>query len=265
MEQQNKDIIKALASQTFDDNKPFGQSLASLMFSKGKRAILFIDGHYFLLLPLKTDATKEIKKLIELMSHLRYMENAHVIYVQTTEVSDDHILYEGCDDMKKSSVMQGYDLGLGCALKSDQCKYFIESSDGTKLLQQNVNIDFLANEIKRFLESRIFPTAAVNQLISHDYLSENDYNNHQALKFSRRGVWVAITIACLSPIITLWLSNKWGTTTINEAQFTTINKLIEEKNNTVDTASATIQNIDNSLKKLPENEQDTFKSLQRQQ
>lgn len=264
MEQQNKDIIKALASQTFADNKPFGQSMASLMFQKGKRALLFIDGQYILLLTQKADATKDIKTLVELMSHLRYMEDEHIIYVQNTEVSDDHILYEGCDDMKKTSAIQGYDLGSDCFLKSEQGEYFIESSDGTKLLQQNVNIDFLANEIKSFLESRIFPTAAVNQLISHNYLSENDYNNHQALKFSRRSVWVAIIIACLSPIITLLLSNKWGTTTIKEVQFTTINERIGVANNTIDTVSATIQNIDNSLKKLIENEQDTIKPLQGQ-
>lgn len=262
MDKQNEDIIKAMAAQTFDDNKPFGQAMSHLLFPKNKRALLCINGHFVLLLSNDADVANDIKTLIELLSHLRYMESEHIIYVQKGECQNaDYLLYEGCDDMRRVSTLQGYDLGSGYELKSDQGNYYVSLHDGSKVLSQNVSIEFLADEIKKYFESRIFSTAAVTQLINHNYLSENDYNSQQALKLSRRSIWVAMAIACFSPIVTLWLSNKWGKSTINETQYETILKKIGETT-PVDANFTMIQNFKDTVQEnIINNEQDSIKSL----
>lgn len=261
MEVQNEIVIKAIAAQTFEDNKPFGQAMSHLLFPKNQKALLYMDGHFILLLSNDADATNEIKNLIDLFSHIRYMENEHIIYVQNGENQDaDYLLYEGCDDMRKLSILQGYDLGCGYELKTEQDVYFVCLNDGSKVLSQNVNIDFLAEEIKKYLEGRIFPTIAVNRLIKQNYLSDNDYNNQQALKISRNSILVALLIACISPLITLLLSNKWGKATINDTQFETILKNIGEKAISADTTVMRLQSMD-TIQKNDKNEQDSIKPL----
>ena len=261
MEEGNKKIIKSIATQTFDDNKPFGQAISHLLFPRGQKALLCKDGHFILLLSTDVNATNEIKTLIELLSHIRYLENEHIIYVQNGENRDaDYLFYEDCDDMKKLSSLQGYDLGFGYELKNEQVGYSISLKNGSKVLTQNVNIDFLADEIKKYLECRIFPTVAVNRLIKQNYLSDNDYNNKQAIKISRISIWVALGIACLSPFITLLLSNKWGKATINDSQYENLLNNIGDKSTSIDTTVMRHQSID-TVQEIHKNEQDSIKPI----
>ena len=263
MEKQNEDIIKAIAAQKFSENNQFGQSMAHLLFPKNKRALLCINRHYILLLPGEVDATVDIKTLIELLSYLRCMEDEHVIYVQQAESQyADCLLYEDCNDMKKVATLQGYNLDNGYKLKKEQGGYYVYTNDGKKVFSQNVNIDFMADEIKHYLESRIFPTSAINHFIGHKFRTDNDYNNQQALKTSRWSIRVAIFIACLSPLVTLWLSNKWGKATINESQYDGLLMKIDEKTTPVDATSSMFHDtIINKFK----NEQNSVKPLQGKQ
>lgn len=261
MEVQNENVIKAIAAQTFEDNKPFGQVMSHLLFPKDQKALLCMNGHFILLLSNAADATNEIKNLIDLLSHIRYMETEHIIYVQNGENQNaDYLLYEGCNDMRKLSTLQGYDLGCGYELKSEQGVYFVSLIDGTKVLSQHVNIDFLADEIKKYFEGRIFPTVAISRLIKQNYLSDNDYNNQQALKISRISIWVALGIACLSPFLTLLLSNQWGKATINETQYETILKNLSEKALPTDFTFMGRQSMD-TIQKNDKNEQNSIKPL----
>lgn len=230
MEKLNKKAIKAFAQQGFDEVKPFGQSVAHILFTRGERALLYINGHYSILLPQNTDATKELKTLAELLSYLRYMEQEHIIYVQNGEAqSNDFVFYSGCDDMKKSSAIQGYELGDGVVLKEIAGNYQISTNGNLAVLSQMVNIDFITADVEKYLCGRLLPTAALQSFIDHGFLSENDYNNHQALNISRRSIFVALIIACLSPIVTLWMTNKWGISTIEKTQFSTIIEEIRGK------------------------------------
>lgn len=228
MENINKKIIKAFAQQGFDEIKPFGQSVAHILFSRGNCALLHIDNHYSILLRKNTDATKELRTLTELLSYLSYMEQEHIIYVQSGETqNNDFVFYNGCDDMKKSSAICGYELGNGVILRETAGKYEISANDSTISLSQMVNIDFITEEIEKYLCGRLLPTAALKSFIDHGFLSENDYNNHKALKTGCISIIVALIIACLSPIVTLWMTNKWGVSTIDTLQFSTIIEKIE--------------------------------------
>ncbi len=223
MEKLNKKAIKAFAQQGFDEVKPFGQSVAHILFTRGDRALLYINGHYSILLPQNADATKELRTLTELLSYLRYMEQEHIIYVQNGEAqSNDFVFYSGCDDMKKSTAIQGYELGDGVILKETVGNYQISTNGNSAVLSQMVNIDFITADVEKYLCGRLLPTAALQSFIDHGFRSENDYNNQQALKISRRSIFVALIIACMSPIVTLWMTNKWGVSTIEETQFSTL-------------------------------------------
>ena len=260
MEKVNKEIIKALAKKGFDEYKPFGQGVAEHLFRRKECALLCQDKHYTLILAPNADAKKSLQTLVELFSLLRYMEQEHIIYVQAGEAQEeDFIFYYGCNDIKKSTAHHGYELGEGYILKSDQGSYLIQLNDNA-LLSQNVNLDFLSSEVERYLCGRILPTAAINDYIAHDYLSDNDYNSKQSLRVSRSSVVVALIIACLSPIVTLWLTNRWGILTIEGTQYNTIIETIGGK------ASANIKKEVNTLpdstqQKKKNNEQDSTKSL----
>ncbi len=241
MENLNKKIIIKFAQQGFDEVKPFGQSVANILFARGERALLHIDGHYSILLESGTDATKELRMLTELLSYLRYMEQAHIVYVQSGENHDNNfVFYSDCDDMKKLSAKHGYDLGAGVVLNETLGNYQISDNDSATVLNQMINIDFISEEVEKYLCGRLLPTAALQLFIEHGFLSENDYNNRQALKISRRSIIVALLIACLSPIVTLWMTNKWGISTIEETQYSTLIEEIRGKQNVVTTDSLKI-------------------------
>ena len=260
MENVNKKIITALANKGFEEHKPFGQGVAELLFGRKERALLYLDSHYTLLLVPSVDAKKSLQTLVELFSLLRYMEQEHIIYVQAGEAQEvDFIFYYDCNDIKKSTAHHGYELGEGYILKSDQSSFFIQLNENV-ILSQNVNLDFLSGEVERYLCGRILPTAAINDYIAHDFLSENDYNNKQALRVSRFSIVVALIIACLSPFVTLWLTNKWGISTIEETQYKTIIESIGVK--TKPNAKEDVKNLPDSVhQKKKSNEQDSTKSL----
>lgn len=250
MEKLNKKAIKAYAQQGFDEVKPFGLSVAHILFARGERALLHINGHYLILLPQNADATKELKTLAELLSYLRYMEQEYIVYVQNGEVqSNDFVFYSGCDDMKKLSAIQGYELGDGVILKETAGNYQICANGKTAELSQIVNIDFITEDVEHYLCGRLLPTAALQSFIDHGFLSENDYNNHQTLKISRRSILVALIIACLSPIVTLWMTNKWGISTIEKTQYSTIIEKIGEKQNLVSVETIKSELTDSAIQK----------------
>lgn len=255
MEKLNKKIIKAFALQGFNEVKPFGQSVAHILFARDERALLHIDGHYSVLLKRDADATKELRTLTELLSYLRYMEQEHIVYVQSGEKqSNDFVFYNDCEDMKKSSAIQGYELGGGIALKETGGNYQISNSDNTTVLSQVVNIDFITEEVEKYLCGRLLPTAALQSFLDHGFLSENDYNNLQALEISRRSIIVALIIACLSPIATLWMTNKWGISTIEKTQYSTIIEKIGGKQNVVTADSIKIEKKDSLTQEGQKNE-----------
>lgn len=255
MEKLNKKIIKAFAQQGFDEVKPFGQSVAHILFARGERALLHINGHYSILLQKDADATKELRTLAELLSYLRYMEQEHIVYVQYGETqSNDFVFYSGCYDMKKSSAIQGYELGDGVILKETTGTYQIIANGNTTVLSQEVNIDFITEEVEKYLCGRLLPTAVLQSFINHGFLSENDYNNHQALRISRRSILVALIIASLSPIATLWMTNKWGISTIEETQYSTIIEKIEGKQKVVPVETIKPELTDSTTQKCQKNE-----------
>lgn len=265
MELLNQKIIKGIADQRLDNCISFGQSIAHLLFCKAKRALLYIDGRFILLIAEEMDATQELQLLIELISYLRDMEEAHIIYVQKNdEDADSFIYYERCNDMKWMFASQSYDLGNGCTIKHSNGLFLLNDVQGKVVLSQNVELDFLTEELRLYFGGRLFPTSALKDFIKHGFLSVNDYNNRQALRMSRWSIAVALLIACISPIVSIFMSNKLGETTLTPKQY---DLLIDEirKDDRLDEAETTIiKQLNNIATLIYRHEQDSIKSLQRQ-
>jgi len=265
MESITKEVIKYIDNQGCCHDIYFGYNVASLLFPKGEMALLRIQKHYVILLPEGKDATDSIKCLIELFSYLKDMEGEHIIYVQQgSEQQDDFILYERCGDMRWIQASRKYDLGDGSYLLEEGGRYHVVSKDGKKILIQNVIVDFLSEEIERYFCGRIYPTTALKRYIERGFLIENEYYNNTAQKLSLCSIVVALVIACLSPLIILWLSNKWGKSTITESQYSPMMEMIEKQGlpNTVD--SMIMEKLDSIKKVIEGYEQDSIKFIQRQ-
>lgn len=160
-----KKVIDFINKQTDTSALPFGSNVSHLLFKKGEKALFLHDGRYSLLLKESLDATKSVKMLLELFSYLRDMEKEHVIYVQKgLNKKDSCLLYEGCNDLRWSQASQKYDLGDNIYLKAVEGQFQICDNDKV-VLNKTVNVDFLSNEIDKYLCSLVYPTIALERYI----------------------------------------------------------------------------------------------------
>ena len=227
---------------------PFGIQYSEFLFPIGVRAIIEWQEHYYLVLPETASFNAEYKVLTELFSYLRYMEEEHIIYVQSIP-STVSVLLNGVCDQKKNTVKEEYDLGNNCTLCIVNNLPSIYCA-GTGIKMTNVNdVSALASDIKQYFQSYIYPTTSLSYFIKHDYLSESDYQTKQSVSISRASIAVAIIIALFSPIATLLMSNKWGYVTINENQLDEI-KAIRPASSNKCSAGVKI-NISDSVFKIP--------------
>ena len=203
---------------------PYGIQYSEILFPIGVRAIVEWQDRYYLVLPEESNFNDEYKLLTELFSYLRYMENEHIVYVQsiTSKVS---VLLNGVSDQKKNTVREEYDLGNNCALCLNNNLPSIHCvARGVQMTNVN-DVTSLRSDIEHYLQSYIYPTTSLSYFIKHDYLSESDYQTKRSVSISRVSIVVAIIIALCSPIVTLLISNKWGYVTINDNQFEIIKAL----------------------------------------
>ena len=257
-----KEIIDSIDKQPLTIEASFGYNVSNVLFRKGEKALLRIDGKYCLLLGESIDAAESTRMLLELFSYLRDMEKEHIIYVQQSLGDKDSFLfYEECKDLRWSQASQRYNMGDNCYLKELKGQFQI-FDNGNVVLKQAVNLDFLSDEIEQYLCSLIYPTNTLKRFIKQGYLSDNDYYNNEAQSLSRKSIIVALIIACVSPIVTLLLSNQWGVTTIIDSQYSSIGEVIELQKQTKAKDSVIIGQLDSVLKVIDRYEQDSVKFIQ---
>ena len=225
MRSEVESVIRQLAEVEISKLLPFGSEFSDTLFTIGKRAIVKYKEKYWLLLPKDSNKNEEFMLLTELFSYLRYMEESHILYVKESEHPVD-ILIQGLNDKHFNSVTQNYDLGNGCLLSYGEDQLSIICRDNPKYnLSESEDISLLTAEIEHYLLGYVYPTASLRDFIQHGYLSSSDYQSKSAISISRISIVVAIAIALLSPILTVFIGNRYGKTTIVQHQFDTLMRL----------------------------------------
>lgn len=252
MRSEVESVIRQLAGVDISKLLPFGSQFSDTLFTIGKRAIVKDKEKYWLLLPKESNKNEEFKLLTELFSYLRYMEESHILYVKGSEHPVD-VLIQGLNDKCFNSASQNYDLGNGCLLSYGEDQFSITCRDNTKFnLTESEDISLLAAEIEHYLLGYIYPTASLHDFIQHGYLSPSDFQSKKTIGISRVSIIVAIAIALFSPILTVFIGNRYGKTTIVQHQFDTLkmlgNPTLEERDSGNNIQSITNQQLWQPLK-----------------
>ena len=221
MTEEIKDVISKILSYDIENPKLFGSLLADVIFKKQEAAIVMDnDEHCFLIQTSVRKYSELYQTITKLLSVLSYLETNGLIYRQSDDCKDKlTVFYEGSNDLKQKTDEYSYGLGNGYKLQIENDKYQISTTDNRIVLSECHNISALYKELSYFLQSFIYPAAGLSEYVAHDYLSDNDYQSKKSLCVSRLSIWIAIGIACLSPIASLILGNRWGVTEIKESQY----------------------------------------------
>lgn len=242
-----KQIVSALVGLKNPPENVFGMVIQSILFSKGKLALLVVnqgkDG--MLLLPNRdlNTMTTSMAEMVEFISLMEFLEKERLIYVQSFPMTCDvSLFYEG------SSIYLD--------ITRDECnnfsstispgESFVRNSNGYQVWQMGsvvlstvCGVDVLCERLLHYLNAIIFPTETLRGLVRNDFLTDEELQCRAQLKEARKSVRIS-TIAFLlsicsivvSPIISVWVSNHYGYSTLSEKQMLRLESVIKKMGKT---------------------------------
>lgn len=238
-----KQIVSALIGLKNPPENVFGMVMQSILFSKGKLALLIVNQgkNGMLLLPnrdLKT-ITTSMTEMVEFISLMEFLEKERLIYVQSFPMTCDvSLFYEG------SSIYLD--------ITRDECnnfsstispgEIFVRNSNGYQVWQMGsvvlstvCGVDDLCERLLHYLNAMIYPTETLRGLVRNDFLTDEELQCRAQLKEARKSVRIS-TIAFLlsicsivvSPIVSVWVSNHYGYSTLSEKQLLRLESVIKK-------------------------------------
>lgn len=238
-----KQIVSALIGLKNPPENVFGMVMQSILFSKGKLALLVVNQgkNGMLLLPnrdLKT-ITTSMTEMVEFISLMEFLEKERLIYVQSFPMTCDvSLFYEG------SSIYLD--------ITRDECnnfsstispgENFVCNSNGYQVWQMGsvvlstvCGVDDLCERLLHYLNAMIYPTETLRGLVRNDFLTDEELQCRAQLKEARKSVRIS-TIAFLlsicsivvSPIVSVWVSNHYGYSTLSEKQLLRLESVIKK-------------------------------------
>ena len=238
-----KQIVSALIGLKNPPENVFGMVMQSILFSKGKLALLIVNQgkNGMLLLPnrdLKTITTC-MTEMVEFISLMEFLEKERLIYVQSFPMTCDvSLFYEG------SSIYLD--------ITRDECnnfsstispgEIFVRNSNGYQVWQMGsvvlstvCGVDDLCERLLHYLNAMIYPTETLRGLVRNDFLTDEELQCRAQLKEARKSVRIS-TIAFLlsicsivvSPIVSVWVSNHYGYSTLSEKQLLRLESVIKK-------------------------------------
>lgn len=179
----------------------------------------------------KNDNEEQLQILIELLSYLDYAVANYIVYVvaENSLPNESYLFYERVRSLQSSNIPDSYNIGGGLLLRKfingEIC--IADGNSPDEAILSAIDISFLFDKLCYYCFSHILTTKALDNFIKHNYLSSQDYYSNRAIRVSIISIVIAIFIACVSPLLGVKISNKWGETRINQNQY---NKLVEEIN-----------------------------------
>ena len=208
-------------SNTWQEDIYFGQDIAQWLVPNESMAI-YMDtrNNYCRLLHKEGEQDKQLNVLLELLSYLDYVEKNHLIYVVESESlpRNPYLFYQNATDCRPLQQSNTYDIGDDMILRIEEGEfyYIARKDDALKILSSSTDISFLYGKLCHFLFANIHGTTGLVSFIEHGYLSQQDYFSKKAIGISTTSIIIAICTLLLSPILSVWLNNKFGESTIKE-------------------------------------------------
>lgn len=220
MDELNATLLRKLNKTSPLGTPVFGDFISPECFHQGKSALVLSTDSVYIIGDTQETVKAKFLQITELLSLLRYMEENHIIYLlHQHQIDDLTILYQDCNDLKRQQDGLHYEMGNGHQLYINGDIIEIHDGNNTPILQHQLEVSSLRTEIVNFLFAFVYPTAALEKFIEHDFLTENDYHNRLSVRLSRRSLWIAVFVAAISPLLSLCLGNRWGVTHLDEKQY----------------------------------------------
>lgn len=225
MEQITQDAIKAIAALGISNNQSLGDLLTPIYFKKDRYA-LFLNYEKqtveLLIPPNKNHQNSIIRffyQLTELLSILRELEANHLIYILPQESTDSMLYYESKQDYCKTQEDSVISIGPSLSLKRNpDGDHFIYRKE-QQIMNSKELPSIVFSDLRYFFNAIVFPTAGLQQYIKNDYCTLELYQVKKANKYSKRGIMIAIAVAVISPILSVFIANKYGVSTLNGTQY----------------------------------------------
>lgn len=239
-----KRIIKKISEINPEDASIFGDYIASEFFKSKQLALLLLHEYksynLFHKVDSKSSIRKEYSRISQLLSLLHYLEINRYIYILpvTLPKSNVDLFYEDKGDTMhidaedyRIYINQTKDKYITIPHNFENKSFLLDA--GNTVMQGFTFTKELYERFVHFFNSVIYPTSSLKELVKNNYVSENEHRFNlsmenaqkqleearQSVKMSKRALCIAILVAILSPILSVWISNQWGVVTIDECQF----------------------------------------------
>lgn len=216
-------------------NHRFGGELIKSMLANASMACMLVNGEnygWIFHLPTTDDSpSKSLAKIVWLFSFLEYCECENLIYF--------------VEDVDYNVVMFGTPSKVLLSVEAEGKKYrnnddeTIEVYEGTatwkdkdgKLKMEGFRCpQNLTRAMKRYFASTIYPTSLLMELHANDYKTQEELSLSKQLKDAKHNLLIAqisLIVSLSMPIIPIFVSNRWGYTTIEKTQYENITRLLD--------------------------------------
>ena len=218
MHQSIQKVLKRIKENglVFDD--VLGESVADILFTD---CAIFIDEQrrVFLLQSLTNKEADGYGLILgDLVSTLRKLEDAMLIYVIGQEINLPLLFYSAKQQCARTQFENRYDIGNGMLLKLEDDVASIEK-DGKVVVCGSQLPSKLGEIVAYYLVATAYPSEGLKDYIKRGFQTEESYLAKRANRISIASVVLAIVIAVSAPFLTVWWSNTHGKTTIIEPQY----------------------------------------------
>lgn len=243
-----KEIINSIAATQPERQLRFGDIISPLIFGRNSCALFMIHSsksYNLFTRPGNNAQAKSIyAKLAQLFALLDYLkENRYITLLPLSPTQECDIFYEDAGqnmNISNTSIFINptkpnlrIEISNNPATKEVQA-FIMEGND--KILQGYTFTPELYTTFLHYLLSVVYPTTRLIDLTKNNFIPDEERHYQESIRLaydqinvankqirqathSLRLSIVAIIIAILSPILTIFISNKWGVSTINKEQF----------------------------------------------
>lgn len=238
METKNKKIIKTITNLGITCQDKLGDIIAPIIFESDTCALCLSRNTKSVELLVPTNEKEKHYEmfllLTELISLLRELEIKHLIYVikQTEDVFSE-FYYQGKKDYKTTQINLEIKINDTCVLRTEENGLHAIYKNGYRILLGIVGPSAIYSDLMYFLNSIVYPTSGLKKYIERDFKSEETYLSIRANKISKISIWIAVFIALISPLVSVWWSNQHGISRIDESQYERLIKTIKNSNDSI--------------------------------
>lgn len=234
MKDLKKSTISIIRETGINSNKPFGDLLFEKVFINFGIVLSNDKDICFL---TKTGESDDVQSLYYRLNFVLSLlddlsRNNLILHIPLNNQSQDipSVFCKNKDDVTTDGCqLNTYNIGEGLLLKIDEntnsCMIFRDKKSflsGVFLTNM-----FLYEKIKTYCDSLILPTLDLDQYIMQGYRTYGELSLH----YSRVALIIAVIVACLSPLLSVFISNKLGYISIEKKQFS----ILSDKTIVVDT------------------------------